>query len=265
MSSESLLTLDDVTCEYKLAGGGRFRAIQGVSLSLGTSEVLGLVGESGCGKSTLAKVICGLEPVADGSVEFRGQKITPLGLRRRHKNLLNIQMVFQDPYASLNPRRKVGAQIADALKLDPEKRWTVDSLLDAVELPRSAAERYPHAFSGGQRQRIAIARALGCSPQLLIGDEPIASLDASLQSRLAKMMRDLAIESGASLLFISHDLSVVREIADNVAVMNAGQIVEVGPTEQIWNEPAADYTRNLIASIPKVDGKGTLPGLPVGE
>lgn len=257
---DHLLNLDTVGCEYKLDGGGRFRAVSDVSLHLGQSEVIGLVGESGCGKSTLAKLICGLERPASGSITFQGTPVKPLGFGKRARALMGIQMVFQNPYASLNPRRRVGAQLEDALVLDPDRRWTVESLLDAVDLPQASAERYPHAFSGGQRQRIAIARALAAGPKVLIGDEPIASLDAFLQSRIAKLMRDLALESGASLIFISHDLSVVREIADRVAVMESGTIVEVGATDQIWNAPAHPYTKKLLAAIPHVDGKGIIPG-----
>lgn len=169
-------------------------------------------------------------------------------------------MVFQNPYASLNPRRRIRDQLTDALALDPEHNWTVESLLEAVDLPVDAAQRYSHSFSGGQRQRIAIARALAAGPKVLVGDEPIASLDAFLQARIARMMRDLAIDSGASMIFISHDLSVVRDIADRVAVMEAGKIVEVGSTEQIWNDPQHPYTKKLLTAIPKVDGKGIIPG-----
>lgn len=255
-----LLELDDVSCEYKLGGGGRFRAVDGVSLHLGRSEVLGLVGESGCGKSTLAKLICGLENPAGGAITFDAYPVKPLGLGRRPKDLLGIQMVFQNPYASLNPRRRIRDQLSDALALDPGGTWTVESLLEAVDLPLDSAQRYSHSFSGGQRQRIAIARALAAGPKVLVGDEPIASLDAFLQARIARMMRDLAIDSGASMIFISHDLSVVRDIADRVAVMEAGRIVEVGSTEQIWNDPQHAYTQKLLAAIPRVDGKGIIPG-----
>ena len=255
-----LLELDSVACEYKLDGGGRFRAVNGVSLQLGRSEVLGLVGESGCGKSTLAKLICGLEKPADGSITFDGHPVRALGLKKRAKELLGIQMVFQNPYASLNPRRRIRDQLEDALALNPDGTWSVESLLEAVDLPSDSAQRYSHSFSGGQRQRIAIARALAAGPKVLVGDEPIASLDAFLQARIARMMRDLAIDSGASMIFISHDLSVVRDIADRVAVMEAGRIVEVGSTEQIWNDPNHPYTQKLLAAIPKVDGKGFIPG-----
>ncbi|GAA1525463.1 ABC transporter ATP-binding protein [Brevibacterium permense] len=259
-SGAPLLELDSVACEYKLDGGGRFRAVNGVSLQLGRSEVLGLVGESGCGKSTLAKLICGLEKPADGSITFDGHPVRALGLKKRAKELLGIQMVFQNPYASLNPRRRIRDQLDDALALNPDGTWTVESLLEAVDLPADSAQRYSHSFSGGQRQRIAIARALAAGPKVLVGDEPIASLDAFLQARIARMMRDLAIDSGASMIFISHDLSVVRDIADRVAVMEAGRIVEVGSTEQIWNDPNHPYTQKLLAAIPKVDGKGFIPG-----
>ena len=255
-----LLELDSVACEYKLDGGGRFRAVNGVSLRLGRSEVLGLVGESGCGKSTLAKLICGLEKPAGGSITFDGHPVRALGLKKMAKELLGIQMVFQNPYASLNPRRRIRDQLEDALALNPDGTWSVESLLEAVDLPSDSAQRYSHSFSGGQRQRIAIARALAAGPKVLVGDEPIASLDAFLQARIARMMRDLAIDSGASMIFISHDLSVVRDIADRVAVMEAGRIVEVGSTEQIWNDPNHPYTRKLLTAIPKVDGKGLIPG-----
>lgn len=259
--TETILRLDSVTCDYRMPGGGKFRAVEKVSLELERGQVLGLVGESGCGKSTLAKLICGLEKADSGSIDFAGTPVSALGYRRRRKELLGIQMVFQNPYASLNPRRRIGDQIKDALAVDVERRWTVGDLLEAVDLPADSADRFPHAFSGGQRQRIAIARALAAGPQVLIGDEPIASLDAFLQSRIAKMMRDLALESQASLLFISHDLSVVREIADKVAVMEAGQIVETGPTEQVWSAPEHPYTQKLLASIPRVDGKGIIPNV----
>lgn len=259
--SEPLLDIDHVSVRYRLPGGGSLTAVNDVSLAIEESKVIGLVGESGCGKSTLARAVCGLEPVASGGIAFRGHAVRKLGMRRRETELMRIQMVFQNPYASLNPRRTIGGQIADGLRANPAKdSWTVEGLLDEVELPADVQDRFPHQFSGGQRQRIAIARAIASGPELLIGDEPIASLDASLQARVAGLMRRLALESGASLLFISHDLAVVRTIADEVAVMNRGEIVERGTAEEIWDHPREAYTQRLLAAIPAVDGLGTLPG-----
>ncbi|WP_166985687.1 ABC transporter ATP-binding protein [Canibacter zhoujuaniae] len=259
--STQFLSVDDVRVTYKLPGGGTLEAVRGVSLNVDKSSVVGLVGESGCGKSTLARAISGLEPITAGAIIFKGKEIKPLGMRRRDPELLRIQMVFQNPYASLNPRRTIGSQIADGLRINPHKdSWSVAGLLEEVELPASVQSRYPHQFSGGQRQRIAIARAIASGPELLIGDEPIASLDASLQAKVATLMRNLALQSGASLLFISHDLAVVRIIADQVAVMQRGQLVETGTAQQVWDNPRQDYTKKLLASIPAVDGLGTLPG-----
>jgi peptide/nickel transport system ATP-binding protein len=168
-------------------------------------------------------------------------------------------MVFQNPYASLNPRRRVGAQIEDGRRVGGDRAPSTAELLESVGLDAGDASRYPHQFSGGQRQRVAIARAMAAGPDVLIGDEPIASLDASLQSRVAALMRQVALDSGASLLFISHDLAVVRAIADRIAVMQSGRIVEQGPAEQVWASPQHPYTRRLLAAIPIADGEGRLP------
>ena len=253
------LVLDDIVVSYRQAGRGELRAVDGVSLTLAPGEVLGLVGESGCGKSTLARAVCGLEPLAGGSIRFDGEPVSKLGPRARRERLRRIQMVFQNPYASLNPRRRVGSQIEDGRRAAGQDAPSVPELLADVGLEPDAARRYPYEFSGGQRQRIAIARALAAMPEVLIGDEPIASLDASLQARIATLMRDAASKRGASLLFISHDLSVVRMIADRIAVMSAGRIVESGTAEEVWAHPKDAYTRRLLAAIPIADGLGTLP------
>lgn len=259
--SKALLTLDKLSVTYRLPGRGRLTAVNEVNLEVQPRQVVGLVGESGCGKSTLARAVCGLEPISSGSIHYGDVPITKLGMRKRPADQMRIQMVFQNPYASLNPRRTIGSQIADGLRINPDKTtWSVANLLEEVELPAEAQSRFPHQFSGGQRQRIAIARAIASGPELLIGDEPIASLDASLQAKIATLMRKLALESGASLLFISHDLAVVRIIADDVAVMSKGKIVERGPVNDVWSHPQDAYTQRLLAAIPKVDGLGTLPG-----
>lgn len=259
-TKDPLLGVHDATVRYRVPGG-KFTAVDGVGFDITAAEVLGIVGESGCGKSTLARAICGLERLERGEIIFSGQPVTRFGLRKRPRNLLRIQMVFQNPYASLNPRRTIATQLGDGLRINPDPdRWTVSSLLEAVELDQDAAQRFPHSFSGGQRQRIAIARAIAAGPDLLIGDEPISSLDASLQARIAQLMKDLAIDTGASLLFISHDLAVVRVIADRVAVINAGRLVEVGDVDQVWGHPQDDYTRKLLSAIPAVDGRGVIPG-----
>ncbi len=254
------LEFDDVAVSYRQAGRADLRAVDGVSLALHEGEVLGLVGESGCGKSTLARAACGLEPLTGGSIRFDGEPVTRLGRGRRPQRLRRIQMVFQNPYASLNPRRRIGSQIEDGRRAVTGNAPPVAELLADVGLEPDVARRYPHEFSGGQRQRIAIARALAAMPRVLIGDEPIASLDASLQARIATLMRDIASRRGVSLLFISHDLSVVRMIADRIAVMRAGRIVELGTAEEVWAHPRDAYTRRLLAAIPIADGLGTLPG-----
>ena len=254
------LVVEDASVVYRQRGASDLTAVDGVDLTVTPGEVVGLVGESGCGKSTLARAVCGLERLSAGTVSLDGEPIRPLGLRRRPRSLLRIQMVFQNPYASLNPRRRVGEQIEDGRRAATREIGSVTELLTVVGMEASAARRYPHEFSGGQRQRLAIARAMAAAPDILIGDEPIASLDASLQSRVAALMRDVALRNGASLLFISHDLAVVRQIADRVAVMRAGRIVETGPMADVWSAPADVYTRRLLAAIPIADGLGRLPG-----
>ena len=261
MSDEQGLVLDGVRVRYRRRGQPDLLAVDGVTLRVAPGEVVGLVGESGCGKSTLAKAICGLEPIAAGTATFGGLPITPLALRPRPAYLRRIQMVFQNPNASLNPRRTVRSQIEDGRAAHPDQAAPeVSALLEEVGLDAGLAGRYPHELSGGQKQRAAIARAIAVGPALLIGDEPIASLDASLQARVARLLRRVAAGSGAGLLFISHDLSVVRLIADRIVVMRAGRVVEEAPTEELWSAPRQDYTRRLLAAIPVPDGLGVLPG-----
>jgi oligopeptide/dipeptide ABC transporter ATP-binding protein len=257
-----LLTIDDVTVDYRRRGLPPLRAVAGVSLTVSRGEVVGLVGESGCGKSTLGRAAVGLAPVTGGTVTFDGRPVPALTNTARPLALRTLQMVFQDPYSSLNPRRRVGDQVEDGLKLSGKPSsagQTPTDLLTRVGLPADSVGRYPHEFSGGQRQRIAIARALAAGPSCIIADEPISALDASAQAQVANLLVELVRELDVAMLFISHDLAVVRQIADRTAVMYLGEIVEIGATEAIWTEPAHPYTRALIDAVPRADGAGTLP------
>jgi peptide/nickel transport system ATP-binding protein len=266
----SALELTDVVVDYERRGGGRVRAVAGASISIDRGQIIGLVGESGCGKSTLARAAVGLVRPTAGSVMFEGREVAPLGRRGRPRELARLQLVFQNPYASLNPRRKVGAQLADALDtldlLPADRRPArVQELCELVGLPASAAARFPHEFSGGQRQRIAIARTLAAEPSVIVLDEPLASLDASAQAQLANLLVNLSRDLGLGLLLISHDLAIVRHVADAVSVMYLGRMVETGQTETVWEQPLHPYTESLINAIPHPDGSGFLPDSLPGE
>jgi len=257
-----IVEVNNLSVEYT-RGDQKVRAVAGVDLHVGAGEILGLVGESGCGKSTLGKAIVGILQGADGEVNFDGQQVSKIGRGQRDAHFRNLQMIFQDPYGSLNPRRKIGDQIADGPRIGgiskSEALEKAASLLERVGLPRNAVERYPHQFSGGQRQRIAIARALAISPKVIIADEPISALDTSSQAAVANLLVNLVEEFQMGLIFISHDLSIVRRISDRVAVMYLGKIVETGKTEEIWNSPAHPYTKALMSAIPHADGKAFIP------
>jgi peptide/nickel transport system ATP-binding protein len=264
------LALRDVEVVYERRGRERVRAVAGSSLTVERGQIVGLVGESGCGKSSLARVAVGLVRPAAGSVVFEGREVKPLTRRARPRELARLQMVFQNPYSSLNPRRKVGSQLGDALDalgLAPRRgrRARIEELLDLVGLPAAAAARFPHQFSGGQRQRIAVARALAAEPSVLVLDEPLASLDASAQAQLANLLVDLSRRLSLSLLLISHDLAIVRHVADVVSVMYLGLIVETGPTRALWSLPLHPYTEALIGAVPSPDGRGMLPEALPGE
>jgi oligopeptide/dipeptide ABC transporter ATP-binding protein len=254
----SLLALSDVHVRFNTAAGV-VRAVNGVSLDLAVGETLGLVGESGCGKSTLGKAIMRLVPIAAGEIVVDGVDIAPLERAELTSMRRKVQMIFQDPYGSLNPRSTVGRSVAQPLviagwKADATAK-RVDTLLGWVGLPADAKQRYPHEFSGGQRQRIGIARALALSPKLIICDEPVSALDVSVRAQVINLLEDLKGEFGVSYLFISHDLSVVEHIADRVAVMYLGTLVEVGGRDQIWRNPQHPYTKALLAAAPIADPK----------
>jgi oligopeptide/dipeptide ABC transporter ATP-binding protein len=264
------LELRDVEVVYERRGRERVPAVAGASLTVERGQIVGLVGESGCGKSSLARAAVGLVRPAAGTVVFEGREVTPLTRGARPRDLARLQMVFQNPYSSLNPRRKIGSQLADALDalaLIPRgaRGARVEELLDLVGLPASAAARYPHQFSGGQRQRIAVARALAADPSVLVLDEPLASLDASAQAQVANLLVDLSRRLSLSLLLISHDLAIVRHVADVVSVMYLGVMVETGPTRPLWSLPLHPYTEALIGAIPHPDGRGFLPETLPGE
>jgi oligopeptide/dipeptide ABC transporter ATP-binding protein len=266
----SVLELRDVVVDYERRGGIRVRAVAGASLSVEAGQIAGLVGESGCGKSTLARAAVGLVKTVAGSVVFEGGDVTPLSRRGRSRELARLQLVFQNPYSSLNPRRKIGSQLADALTnlaIVPasERTGRVRELCELVGLPAGAVDRFPHEFSGGQRQRIAIARTLAAEPSVLVLDEPLASLDASAQAQLANLLVSLSRDLGLGLLLISHDLAIVRHIADSVSVMYLGRMVETGATRPLWEQPLHPYTEALINAIPRADGSGVLPEALPGE
>ncbi|MFB6156169.1 MAG: ABC transporter ATP-binding protein [Haloferacaceae archaeon] len=235
----------------------RVRAVDGVDFELRPGETFGVVGESGCGKSTLARTLVGLEQPTDGEIVFRGEDISSFDAESLRRFRKDAQIVFQDPQSSLNPRRKIGNIIADPLEAagwDSERRRDrVLELLEDVGLERDFYNRYPHEFSGGQRQRINLARALSINPDLVIADEPVSGLDMSVQAQILTLMDDLQDEYGLTYLFITHDLSVIRQVADRIAVMYVGDFVETAPTSRLFSAPHHPYTRALLDAVPNPD------------
>ncbi|HLZ27120.1 MAG TPA: ABC transporter ATP-binding protein [Chloroflexota bacterium] len=240
------------------------RAVAGASLSVDAGEIVGLVGETGCGKSSLARAAVGLVRPDAGEVRFEGQPLHALGRRSRPRSEVRLQMVFQNPYGSLNPRRRIGDQIADGWRANGQSA-RVAELLQRVGLAADTAERHPHQLSGGQRQRVAIARALAADPRIIVLDEPLSALDASVQAQVANLLVELARDLGMGMLLISHDLAIVRHVAHRTAVMYLGQIVETAPTRELWQAPRHPYTRALMDAIPRTDGAGHLPEALAGE
>jgi oligopeptide/dipeptide ABC transporter ATP-binding protein len=237
--------------------GGHVRAVDGVDLSIAPHQTLGLVGESGCGKSTVARLIMRLMEPDDGCIRFGNQEITLLSERQFKATRKEIQMIFQDPYSSLNPRMTVAQSIGEGVRISGiknkmDQRERIRELLEMVGMPAASAGRYPHEFSGGQRQRVGIARALSVSPRLILCDEPISALDVSIQAQIINLLKDLQKELGLSYLFISHDLNVVSYICDQICVMHRGRIVESAPAVALFEDPRHPYTRKLLTAVPDI-------------
>jgi len=258
----ALLSARGVVKHFSVESGGFFRrtktplrAVDGVDLSVEQGETLGLVGESGCGKSTLGRVLIRLMPATAGYVEFEGQDILRLTAPELRRARRGMQIVFQDPFGSLNPRMSVEETVMEPLLIHgsrrgPDSRAAVASMLDMVGLPASALQRFPHEFSGGQRQRIGIARALILRPKLVVLDEPVSALDVSVQAQIVNLLSDLQAELGLTYVFIAHDLGVVKHISTRVAVMYLGKVVEVGEKRALYAAPKHPYTQALLASVP---------------
>ncbi|MFI2370980.1 ABC transporter ATP-binding protein [Streptomyces sp. NPDC018833] len=264
--AEAILEVRDLYKHYPLTRGVLFRkqvgavkAVDGVDLDLIAGETLGIVGESGCGKSTLAKLLVHLEQPTSGSIRYKGEDVTKLSGRALKAVRRNIQMVFQDPYTSLNPRMTVGDIIGEPYEIHPEvapkgsRRQKVQELLDVVGLNPEYINRYPHQFSGGQRQRIGIARGLALRPEIIVADEPVSALDVSVQAQVINLLDQLQSQFSLSCVFIAHDLSIVRHISDRVGVMYLGRVVEIGKDEEIYDHPTHPYTQALLSAVPVPD------------
>lgn len=275
MSGPPILELRDLRTAFDVKRHGRrlrVQAVDGVSLSLGEGEVVGIVGESGCGKTTLGRSIIGLTRAQGGSILFKGLDMLAARASRLRELRLRIRMVFQDPHASLNPRRSIGDSVAEAGDINGTFRSRADraariaETLRSVGLDASFAARYPHELSGGQRQRVGIARAILPAPEIIIADEPVSALDVSVQAQVLNLMMDLRDQLKLSMLFISHDIGVIGQISDRVAVMYMGGIIELGATRAVLDSPMHPYTRALMDAIPKPDPSRRISGaIELGE
>ena len=263
-SGKPLLNVEGLTTYFNITGGmlgattARVHAVEDVSFHIMPGETLAMVGESGCGKSTTGRTLIGLERATAGRIEFDGTDLTKMGRAERKAAVTQMQMIFQDPYSSLNPRQTVGKSIAEPMivhRVMPSGQIKdhVLGLLRKVGLRQEHYDRYPHEFSGGQRQRICIARALGLNPRMIIADEAVSALDVTIQAQVINLFMDLQQEFGLSLLFISHDMAVVERISHRVAVMYLGRIVEMGPRQAIFDDPQHPYTRKLLSAVPVAD------------
>ncbi len=254
-----LLNIDDLHCVYTNKEGQPLQAVAGLSLQVFAGETLGLVGESGCGKSTTGRCIVQLEPISAGKIEFAGKNLAALDAKALRDTRQQLQMVFQDPIASLNPRRKCGDIVADPLRIakkfpETEIKTRVRAALDTVGFdPDQVWDRLPHQFSGGQCQRISLARAIVSEPKFLICDEPVSALDVSVQAQILNLLEEMKARYALTLIFISHDLAVIKQISDRVAVMYLGRLCEVASTDALYQNPKHPYTKALLDSVPRVD------------
>ena len=265
-----ILQVRDLSKTFPVKGGvmgrivGGVKAVNGVSLDIRRGEVYGLVGESGCGKTTLGRMILRLIEPSRGKVIFDGVDITDLDRNRMRVFRKRMQIVFQDPFGSLNPRKTIGAIVGEPLRIaglpGTDVRTKVDEMIDLVGLPADSSSRYPHEFSGGQRQRIGIARALILHPEFLVADEPVSALDVSIQAQILNLLMDLKGQLSFTVMFISHDLRVVRSICDRMAVMYLGRVVEEGEVEDLYKRPVHPYTEELISAIPEPDPEHSIRG-----
>jgi ABC-type oligopeptide transport system ATPase subunit len=265
MSKGALLVVEDLKKYFPVKEGLLFsrtasevKAVDGVSFEIPEGKTLGLVGESGSGKSTTGYCVLQLIKPTGGSVEFMGKQLTDLGRESLRKTRRDMQIVFQDPYSSLDPRMTVGDIVAEPLIVHGvgsrrSRRARVRELLEVVGFDPGYTNRYPHEFSGGQRQRIGIARALALGPKLIVCDEPVSALDVSIQAQILNLLKDLQRDFGLTYLFIAHDLAVVRSMSDRIAVMQSGKIVEEGPAEEVYEKPGHEYTKKLLTSVPVPD------------
>lgn len=262
--TETLLEVDNLKKHFPITGGvfgreiGEIKAVDGISFTLKKGETLGLVGESGCGKSTTGRMLLRLIEPTEGTVTFEDYNLTEASKEQMRKRRKDMQMVFQDPYASLNPRHTVGKIIEEPLKVhgmkdSKERKQKVRELLETVGLSTYHEKRYPHQFSGGQRQRIGIARALAVQPKLIVADEPVSALDVSIQSQVLNLLKDLQEDFDLTYVFIAHDLSVVRQISDRVGVMYLGRLVELADSAELYDNPKHPYTQALLSAVPIPD------------
>ncbi len=275
MANKSLMAVRELRTTFHVKRGRKtyaLKAVDNVSFDLQKGEILGFVGETGCGKTTVGRSLIGLSKAEAGDVRYGGVNILALPERQLREVRLNVRMVFQDPYASLNPRRSIGDSVAEAGDIHKlfataaERSRQISETLESVGLDPSFADRFPHELSGGQRQRVGIARAILPVPDIIIADEPVSALDVSIQAQVLNLLLDLQKGLGLTILFISHDLSVVGQISDRIAVMYLGQIVEIAEAEQLYQSPLHPYTRALIDAVPKPDPKIKISdGLAIGE